>query len=78
MNRRAIWIVLSLLLLGGGLIVGAGNQQNIQTCHDTYDDDPSQVVECEDSFTDVVHYGSLFSVSIGVFGVLWSLRTRAN
>ncbi|WP_390201640.1 hypothetical protein [Haladaptatus sp. GCM10026878] len=72
------WLVLFLLLIAGGLLVGVWNQQEIQWCHDTYDDDPSQVAECEDSFTDVVHYGSVFSVFTGVIGVLGALFNRKN
>ncbi|WP_338727360.1 hypothetical protein [Haladaptatus sp. DJG-WS-42] len=78
MFRRNSWVLLFLLVIGGGLIVGTWNQQEIQTCHDMYDDDPTVAADCEDSFTDVVYYGSLFSVSIGIFGVLWSLLTRAK
>ncbi len=67
------WLVLFLLLIAGGLFVGVWNQQDIRNCQQMAENETGGVVECVDSFSDVVHYGSMVSVVTGVIGVLWKL-----
>lgn len=67
---RDVLVVLFLLLVVGGASAGVWNQQQIRACHETYDDDPTIAVECEDSFTDVVTFLSLLGIASGVIGLV--------
>ncbi|WP_416841603.1 hypothetical protein [Haloferax sp. DFSO52] len=71
---RGTVVVLSVLGLLAGLGIGIWVHQDIQACHDQYDGDPTIVVECEDSLTDLVRGVSILSVvggGIGLVSVLY-------
>lgn len=77
-SGRWILTTLFLLLLVGGIFAGVWNHQEIEVCHETYDDDSTVVVMCEDSFTDIVYFLSVFSTLIGTVGMISVLYRRGE
>lgn len=73
--RRTALVGLFLFLVIVGAGVGVWNQQQIQACHQMYDDDPTIIVECEDSFTDIMNGLSLLGLVLGGVGLV-SMRFR--
>ncbi|KAB1191139.1 MULTISPECIES: hypothetical protein [Haloferax] len=71
-RRLAVASLLFLVVVGAG--IGVWNYQDVRACHDMYDDDPSVIVECEDSFTDVVRGVSVLSVTVGCVGLILTVR----
>lgn len=71
---RAILAGLFLVSLLGGAWVGVWNHQQIQSCHQEYDDDPETFVECEDAFTTIMYGLSIFGVATGAVGIGWILK----
>ncbi|KAB1184999.1 MULTISPECIES: hypothetical protein [Haloferax] len=75
---RGILVTLYLLfvLLGAG--VGIWNYQAVQSCHELYDEDQTVVVECEDSFTDIVRALSILGIGTGGVGLALVLYRQYN
>lgn len=69
-------VLVAVLLIIGGSGVWVWNQQDVRACHEKYDNDPDVAVDCEDQLTGILHYGSMFSVAIGVITIAVSRYAR--
>ena len=63
-------VVASVLFVLVGAGVGIWVQEDVQRCHEQYDDDPTIVAECEDSLTDFVRGLSVLGVTGGIVGLV--------